>query len=122
MTAPDDLSMQVPVVDPDLPHEATCDLTLFVSGASDLSSRAIKHVREMCDVHLRGRSRLTVVDVHEHTGARRGHAMLATPTLVKNRPLPTRQVVGDLSDVRKVLVALGLSDPVDAPAATMGQS
>lgn len=40
------------------------DLTLFVSGASGLSARAIDDVRLLRDVHLDARSRLTVVDIH----------------------------------------------------------
>ena len=93
-----------------------CELTLFVSGASDLSARAIGYVRELCDVQLAGRCQLTVVDVqtnHEHG---RDIRLLVTPTLVRSLPLPERRIVGDLSDAGRVLLALGLrsGDPVQA--------
>lgn len=93
-------------------EESSYDLTLFVSGASGLSAIAISHARTLCEVHLQGRYQLEVVDVNEDPRAVSGR-LLATPTLRRNRPLPTRQVVGDLADTRKVLAALELtgSDP-----------
>jgi diguanylate cyclase (GGDEF)-like protein len=81
-------------------HDAageTFDLTLYVSGASDLSARAIADARRLCDVHLAGHYHLSVIDVYEDPAAVRASGVLATPTLVKNRPLPVRELVGDLS-------------------------
>ena len=46
-----------------------CELTLFVSGASDLAARAIANARKLCDTHLHGRGNLSVVDVHEDPAA-----------------------------------------------------
>jgi circadian clock protein KaiB len=99
--------------------ETWWDLTLFVSGASDRSARAVTNARALCDVHLVGRSRLTVVDVHGNSGVSIGDTLLATPTLVRNLPLPVRKVVGDLSDNRKVLLALRLPSS-DVPVRTIG--
>jgi circadian clock protein KaiB len=94
-----------------------CELTLFVSGASDLSARAIANARTLFDLHLGRRYHLAVVDVHQDLGAVIGSGVIAAPTLVKNRPLPVRKVVGDLSDTRRVLLALGLPVAEDAPRA-----
>ena len=44
----------------DLKQEAY-GMTLFVSGASDSSSRAITNVRAICDTHLGGRYQLDIV-------------------------------------------------------------
>jgi circadian clock protein KaiB len=82
------------------------ELTLFVSGASDLSARAITNATQLCDVHLSGRHRLSVVDVHVGAAAAMRSRVLATPTLVRHRPLPPRKIVGDLSDTAAVLLAL----------------
>jgi circadian clock protein KaiB len=92
--------------------EARFDLTLFVSGATDLSTRAIADARDLCDVHLNGRYELRIVDVHENPGAAVSHTVFASPTLVRNLPLPARRVVGDLSRTEAVRRALHL------PAAT----
>jgi circadian clock protein KaiB len=85
-----------------------CELTLFVGGASDLSARAIRTVRRLCDTQLGGTYSLAVIDVHEQPATAAGRRVLATPALVRTSPLPVRQVVGDLSDTAKVLLALGL--------------
>ena len=84
------------------------ELTLFVSGASAASARAIINARALCDGHLDGRYELTIVDVNQNPELARGSRVLATPTLLKARPAPERMVVGDLSDLDRVLVALDL--------------
>jgi circadian clock protein KaiB len=93
------------------PADAPFELTLFVSGASSSSSHAIRHVKALCDAHLAGRHRLTIVDVNQDTDLARGRRVLATPTLVKDLPVPRRMLVGDFSDHGRVLRALGLDVP-----------
>jgi circadian clock protein KaiB len=91
------------------PEAAAPDLTLFVNGATDLSARAVRLAKQLCDVHLGGRHRLAVVDVNDDPTAVLGHHVLVTPTLLRHQPLPTRRYAGDLSDTDKVLVALNFS-------------
>lgn len=81
-------------------------LTLFVSGASGASSQAITNVRAICDAHLSGRYHLDIVDLNQEPVLAEQHNVLATPTLVKDHPLPMRMLVGDMSDHPRVLVAL----------------
>jgi circadian clock protein KaiB len=88
-------------------------LTLYVSGASELSARAIADTTALCDVHLGGRYHLAIVDVHENPAPGLSSQVIATPTLIRNLPLPERRLVGDLSDTNKVLHALGL--PASVP-------
>jgi circadian clock protein KaiB len=89
-------------------HPAKFVLTLYVAGASDLSGRAIAHVRALCEDHLFGRFELSVVDVHREVALTHLRNVLATPTLIKELPLPTQRLVGDLSDTRAVLAAFGI--------------
>jgi circadian clock protein KaiB len=92
---------------------ATYELTLFVTGASDLSARAIKNVRLICEAHLNGRYRLDVVDVHRDAALMMAHDVVAAPTLIKTAPLPKRMLVGDLSNMARVLAALDIrAEPV----------
>ncbi len=90
-------------------------LTLFVSGASDSSAHAIANVREICDAHLNGRHELRVVDLNQEPARAGQHHVLATPTLIKDHPLPTRMLVGDMSDHVRILLALDV--PVQHPPA-----
>lgn len=82
------------------------ELTLFVSGASSSSARAIRNARTLCDSHLSGRYELKIVDVNQDPELARGSRVLATPTLLKGAPAPERMLVGDLSDQERVLLAL----------------
>ncbi len=84
------------------------ELTLFVSGASTASARAVRNARALCEAHLAGRHELTIVDINQDPELARGRRVLATPTLLKNRPAPERMLVGDLSDSESVLAALNI--------------
>jgi circadian clock protein KaiB len=90
-------------------------LTLFVSGASDSSAQAITNVRELCDAYLSGRFQLDIVDLNQEPGLAREHHVLATPTLIKDRPAPPRMIVGDMSDHPRILVALDVRRGMSAP-------
>jgi circadian clock protein KaiB len=94
------------------------ELRLFVSGASELSARAITDARRLCDEHLDGRFDLVVVDVHEHPAAAHSNRVHVAPTLIKSRPPPARRIAGDLSATDSVLRALELprrANPSAAP-------
>jgi len=91
-------------------------LTLFVSGASDSSTQAVGNIRHICDMHLGGRYELSIVDLNQEPQLAAQHHVLATPTLVKDRPLPFRMLVGDMSNHLKVLSALDVNTTAVAVA------
>jgi circadian clock protein KaiB len=101
-------------------EHGTYGLTLFVSGASGSSAQAITNVRAICDAHLSGRYHLDIVDLNQEPVLAEQHNVLATPTLVKDHPLPTRMLVGDMSDHPRVLVALDVRPAVLAVGAVDG--
>jgi circadian clock protein KaiB len=83
-------------------------LTLYVTGQTPRSQRAIANLRELCEQELHGRYELTVIDVLEHPQLAEDQKILATPTVVKELPPPLRRIIGDLSDSEKVLLGLDL--------------
>ncbi len=93
-------------------------LTLFVSGASGSSAQAIANVREICDEHLPGRHQLRIVDLNQEPALAGQRHILATPTLVKDHPLPARMLVGDMSDHVRILRALDVPDMAAQAAQT----
>jgi circadian clock protein KaiB len=113
MTTPADAAIHQSEGDLGEDGAAFYELTLFVSGASDLAARAITNARRLCDTYLAGRYRLAVVDVYEDVAAFVANDVLATPTLMRSSPLPVRKVVGDLSRTDKVLRALDLPEAAD---------
>ena len=94
-------------------------LTLFVTGASDLSVRAIGNVRALCEQHLTGRYHLEVVDIHRDAARVVSSEVVAAPTLVREQPLPKRMLVGDMTQTPRVLAALEIQTtaPAQAPVA-----
>jgi circadian clock protein KaiB len=88
--------------------DCTYQLTLFVSGASERSARAVDDAKRCCELRLAGHYRLSVVDLYEDsTGVLAGQVLVA-PALVRNSPPPVRKVVGDLSDADAVAAVLEL--------------
>ena len=83
-------------------------LRLFVSGMTHLSERAITSARAICEEHLRGRYSLEIVDITCDYAATVAGQVIATPTLIREQPLPLRRLVGDLSRPDRVLAGLGL--------------
>jgi circadian clock protein KaiB len=81
---------------------------LYVSGSTARSARAIANMQRICEEHLVGRHTYEVIDVYQNPEATRRMQIIATPTLVKLEPEPSRRVVGDLSDKQRVLAGLNI--------------
>jgi circadian clock protein KaiB len=94
------------------PTAERLQLTLFVSGASAASARALGRLRDLCDQHCPAGYDLTVLDIYEQPAEVVSRGVLAVPTLIKELPLPVRVLIGDFTDEPRVLAALGV------PAAT----
>jgi len=88
-------------------------LTLYVTGQSVRSQRAVANLRSLCD-GLGDACELTVIDVLERPQMAEDERILATPTVIRQRPLPLRRVIGDLSDRDKLMLWLDLPLPVAA--------
>jgi len=83
-------------------------LTLYVTGATAGSLRAIANIKAVCEQHLKGRYQLEIVDVYRRPERLRRDQVVAVPTLIKKLPIPLRLLVGDLSRTEQVLQGLGL--------------
>ena len=83
-------------------------LRLFVSGFTPRSQRAIDNLRTICERYVAGRYRIEVVDLFVSPSLAHAEQIIATPTLLKLLPLPTRRIIGDLSQLEKVLHALDI--------------
>ncbi|MGC3947807.1 MAG: circadian clock KaiB family protein [Chryseolinea sp.] len=93
--------------DPNAPHEL--DLTLYISGASPNSLRAINNVQRILEAHASGKYRLTIVDVYQEKGVAQQEQIVALPMLIRKHPLPARRLIGDMSNEVKVIEGLGLN-------------
>jgi circadian clock protein KaiB len=87
---------------------AVIQLRLYVAGQTPKSLSALSNLKRICDEHLDGAYQLEVIDLIKHPQLAQGDQILAIPTLVRNLPAPMRKIIGDLSNVDRVLVGLDL--------------
>ena len=88
--------------------KAKFELELFVVGHSAKSEAAIQNLRSLCEMFLKGRYAITVIDVLEDPMAAERANVIATPLLIRNSPPPRRRIVGDLSMTNVLLIGLGI--------------
>lgn len=91
-----------------LRDRATYVFRLYVTGMTPKSTRAIANVRKLCEKHLADRYKLKVIDIYQQPALARKAQIIATPTLVRDQPLPLRRLIGDMSDEERFLVGIDL--------------
>jgi circadian clock protein KaiB len=83
-------------------------LKLYITGATPRSIKAITNIREICEKHLKGRYKLTIIDIFQQPVLAKGEQIIAAPTLIKKVPLPLRRFIGDMSDTERILIGMDL--------------
>jgi circadian clock protein KaiB len=96
-------------------------LRLFITGQTPRAERALTNLHRICSEELEGKYELEIIDVLEHPQLAEEEKILATPTLIRELPLPPRRVIGDLSDRKQVLRGLDLQTGVE-DATSSGES
>ena len=90
------------------PRAPAYQLRLYIAGQSPRSITALANLKRICELHLGGRYAIEVVDLLEHPELAKTDEILAIPTLVRRLPPPIRKIIGDLSNVDRVLVGLDI--------------
>lgn len=93
---------------PGAPIATVVVMRLYVAGAAPNSIKAITNLRAICRRYLKDCYKLEIVDVCEHPRRALDDGVLVTPSLAKVSPAPISNVIGNLSDTRSVLAALGV--------------
>lgn len=83
-------------------------LRLYVAGQTPKSLTAFENLKQFCESYLKGRYRITVIDLVKQPQLAKGDQILAIPTVVRQLPKPVRTLIGTLSDTARVLVGLDL--------------
>ena len=83
-------------------------LKLYVAGQSPKSVNAIVNIKAICEEFLQGRYDLDVIDLYQQPQLATGDQIIALPMLVRMDPLPLRRIIGDLSNIERVLLSLDL--------------
>ncbi|WP_018405740.1 circadian clock KaiB family protein [Marinobacter gelidimuriae] len=95
-------------------------LKLFITGYTPQADRAIKNINSICKNELAGGYHLEIINILENPQLAEGERIIATPTLIKVLPKPSRRVIGDLSNTKKVLLGLDLVAVNDSEGEELG--
>ena len=84
------------------------DLKLYIAGETPRSRAAIQNLKKICEQYMESDYSIEVIDLVKNPSLARGDQIVALPTLVRKIPVPMRKIIGDLSNVDRVLVGLDL--------------
>lgn len=87
-------------------HNDKYVLRLFITGTTSKSILALANLQKICEEYLEGRYELEVIDLYKNPDLAIAEQIVAAPTLIKKLPLPFRRIIGDMSNVEKVLMGL----------------
>ncbi len=91
-------------------EDAGICLRLYVTGVTSLSLRAMANIKSICRDYLEDLNPdLQIIDLYRNPSSARANQIFAAPTLIKEFPLPSCRIIGDLSKKDRVLRSLGLS-------------
>jgi circadian clock protein KaiB len=103
----------------ELAGELVVRLRLYVAGQTPKSLAALSNLKRICEEHLDGEYELEVIDLMKNPQLAQGDQILAIPTLVRSLPTPIRKIIGDLSNVDRVLVGLDVRPAGQKPRGEM---
>ena len=83
-------------------------LRLYVMDQTSKSVTAFTNLKRICESHLKGRYHITVIDLMKQPQLAKGDQILAIPTVVRKLPKPVRTIIGNLSDIDRILIGLDL--------------
>ena len=84
------------------------NMRLYVAGQTPKSLRALANLKQICEEHLAGKYHIEIIDLLANPQLASADQILAIPTLIRKLPEPVRKIIGDLSNVERVLVGLDL--------------
>jgi circadian clock protein KaiB len=82
---------------------------LFVSGMSVNSARAIENLRKICETYIPDDFEVEIIDITREKEQAVIYQIIGVPTLIRTKPDPRRIILGDLSDMPKVLKVLDIN-------------
>lgn len=85
---------------------------LYITDGHPRSIRALENLQKLCDERFSGRYEIEVVDVVAQPRIALEENIVALPMLVRKAPKPIRKVIGDLSDMGRLLA--GMDVPITA--------
>ncbi|MCB9101929.1 MAG: circadian clock protein KaiB [Anaerolineales bacterium] len=86
----------------------TFHFQLYIVGEHYHNQVAISNLQNLNKLYCQNQAKIEVIDLAKYPEIAIKARVMATPTLVKVKPSPMQRVIGDLSDIEKVAIRLGL--------------
>jgi circadian clock protein KaiB len=84
-------------------ESSTHQLRLFITGASPNSIRAVDNIKAFCEKYLKDNYQLEIIDVYQQPAIAEKEQIIALPLLIKSSGGIDRRLIGDMSDIKKLL-------------------
>lgn len=84
----------------------TWQLRLYIAGQTPKSLMAFANLKNICEEYLKGEYSIEIIDLSKNPSLAIEDSIIALPTLVRKLPTPIKKIIGDLSNVEKVLIGL----------------
>jgi circadian clock protein KaiB len=84
-------------------------LRLYVAGQTPRSLAALANLQRICKENMSGRYHIEVIDLVKTPDLAQRDQIFAIPTLVRKMPEPIKRIVGDLSNLERVLVGMEIA-------------
>ena len=85
-------------------------LKLYITGASPNSAKAVNNIKNICEKYLKNRYELEIIDIYQQPLLATSEQIIALPLLIKSSPLPAKRLIGNMSDMQRVLKSLDLNE------------
>jgi len=85
-------------------------LKLYITGASPNSAKAVNNIKNICERYLKDRYELEIIDIYQQPLLAKSEQIIALPLLIKSYPFPAKRLIGNMSDMQKVLKSLDLGE------------
>lgn len=82
-------------------------LKLFIAGTTIRSQRAVVNILKICREFVQNDCELQIIDIFQQPLLAKAERIFAVPMLMIQAPSPTRMIIGDLSEVNRILAGLG---------------
>jgi circadian clock protein KaiB len=79
---------------------------LYTAGNSPNSIQAVSNLQKMCSTHFPDRHKIEIIDLLRDPRRGLADGIIVTPTLLKIDPPPFQMIMGNLSDIPRVLSAI----------------
>lgn len=93
---------------PEFNSQGNIILQLYIAGMSENSVLAIQNITQLCNQYLKDHFDLEIIDIYKNPSVAEEQRIVFSPSLIRQFPLPRKILIGDLSDTKKVILALGI--------------